>query len=1085
MALFLPNETFAYIDATEKIKHVDGTDVIDRGPWSGSIAYVPNDVVSFNNMLFVALAANFNMSPTSIVDENWSSLVRTTGEAQDITVSELYALIIQTGSVAYDALRTAWAGTAAASWAYPALVTAWTGTAAAYEALQQAWYGTEAAATIGYPALVTSWVGTATANSALAAAAHGTDTANTAYNIAISGTSLAYTALQQAWYGTEAAATIGYPALVTAWVGTNTANSALIAATAGTITATHALEVASTGTNAAAAAINLANQVAILAQAGTVPPFLDELQDVDAPSPTVSQVLAWDGSKWVAGDAPSTVATAAFTYYLQDTSSGTGGYETLLPLPTGGTQEADQAVVSSATGAVLIEGYLGAALNRTLIDAGVWEFSTYATTDSQPGTVAVDIYVRDNFGAETLLLSGTSQPVASQSTPQLLTTIVTTDAVAVQPTDKIVAKYWAFTQQTTPVTIAIYHNGTAAYSHFHTPLRTSHNDLAGLQGGAAFEYYHTTKDENDALAGTDGLPSASNKFVTDTDSRLATGVHGYYLATSGTAQAEDAYDLAQLAYDLASANPAQPDVGNWLLSGGNVVWVSGYNFDVAPSTVAFNGTAVSFAGTSISLDTADPTNDRIDLVVADSGYGTIAVVTGVPSTPPAPPTYDPDTQFQLTFIPVDANTTQPAEVDIAWIYLENTEWTLTAAHASINVNSTANPYAGTKSIEGTSCPNGALVRYQAPYVFELNNYQTLYFYLAPKASWGTRSIRVSFETSSAVTGRTITINNGAYGFSTSNLGYQLIAIPISAFNVAAGTQILRLRFAVVSSGAAMSGFYIDNVGLQLGVAPPTQGVPDATTTVKGIVQLEQNGGTIPGRAVTGDDYRLALATVGTQMAYDALQQAWYGTQAAGDIGYPALVTAWVGTATANTALTVATTSTNTDVSLQNQINAINSALGISFQGTFSLYMANFRNGPPDNLVSVVNGVVTGLTPSYYVWEDFELYPTGTLPPLDKGSAWAGEGTISNTVGLGIVAEDYVYYGTGTYIPSVTVLNGGTGWAQDGTIVGNYLGITGTDLLDTYSLGTLYGTNVTYGTYYGSGYIDGGFGWAGTALIYSY
>ena len=796
MALFLPNEAFAYIGADEKIHHVDGTDVIDRSVWSGSIAYVPNDVVQYGDMLFVALAANFNMAPTAIVDDNWSSLVRTAGIDIELTVEEVYALVIQTGSVAYDALRTAWTGTAAASWAYPALTTAWVGTATAYEALQQAWYGTQAAAQIGYPALTTAWAGTAAAYEALVTAWVGTATA--------------YTALQQAWYGTEAAAAVGYPALVTAWVGTATANSALAAASSGTV--------------AAAAGIDLANQA-------------------------------------------------------------------------------------------------------------------------------------------------------------------------------------------------------------------------------------------------------------------------FQLATSGTAQAEDAHDLAQLAYDLASVNPSQPDVGNWLMSGGNVIWTSGYSFDVPPTVVAFNGTAVSFAGTSVTLQDSDPTNDRIDLVVADNSYGTIAVVTGIPTTPPAPPDYDPDSQFQLTFVPVDANTTQPEDVDIAWIYLENTEWTLTATHASIDVNSVVNPYAGTKDIEGTSCPNGAVVRYQAPFVFELNNYQTLYFYLAPKAGWGTRSLRVQFETSSGVIGKILTIKDTTFGFITANPAYQLIAIPINLFAVPVGTQVFRIRFSVVSSGAALSGFYLDTIGLQLGVAPPAQAIADASTTVKGIVQLEQNGGTISGRAVTGDDYRLALAVAGTSLAYNALQQAWYGTQAAGDIGYPALVTAWVGTATANVALSVAATGTAgvateisnrsaADTSLQNQINDINADLGISFQGTFALYMANFRNGPPDNKVTVINGVVTSQTPSYYIWEDFENYPYGTLPPLTLGSAWSGAGTIVSNPGIGIQAEDQIQYGTGTYLEPFTgtvyqIMSGGTGWGSPAVLSIPYIGLKGTETFTSYGTGT-YPAD--------TGPLIYGMGWAGAGTV---
>jgi hypothetical protein len=81
MSLFLPTETFAYIGVDDKIIHVDGTDVVDKGFWSGSIAYQPNDVIQYQNSLFIAIAASFNQFPTSIRDDSWSIMVRLTEQA--------------------------------------------------------------------------------------------------------------------------------------------------------------------------------------------------------------------------------------------------------------------------------------------------------------------------------------------------------------------------------------------------------------------------------------------------------------------------------------------------------------------------------------------------------------------------------------------------------------------------------------------------------------------------------------------------------------------------------------------------------------------------------------------------------------------------------------------------------------------------------------------------------------------------------------------------------------------------------------------------------------------------------------------
>lgn len=47
----------------------------------------------------------------------------------------------------------------------------------------------------------------------------------------------------------------------------------------------------------------------------------------------------------------------------------------------------------------------------------------------------------------------------------------------------------------------------------------AHNDTTGKQGGTSEEYYHITESKNNALAGTSGTPSASNPYVTNSDSR--------------------------------------------------------------------------------------------------------------------------------------------------------------------------------------------------------------------------------------------------------------------------------------------------------------------------------------------------------------------------------------------------------------------------------------------------------------------------------------------------------------------------------------------------------------------------------------
>ena len=440
-------------------------------------------------------------------------------------------------SLANTAVTTSWAGTNAIPLANQGITQSWAGTNAidlANQALQTAWLGTNAtgATTLAYTALTTAWTGTRTADSAYSvavtgtnAAASGIDLANKALQTAWLGTNatgatnLAYTALQTAWTGTAeatAAIVLANQGITQSWAGTNAivlANQGITSAWAGTsaialanqgITqswaGTNAIVLANQGITqswAGTNAIALANQAFVLAEAGTVIPPLSTLPDVNIPSPTAQQVLTYDGSKWVATSPSSTTSAVGFT--LDSTAAGTGTYSTLSVVPVGGAEQTDALTLTAADGEKpFATAYLSGTLNRTLIDAGIWEFNTYVTAVPYTGTtstqVIAKVFRRASSGAETPLFSATSDPIGSLD-PELTSTIAVQGTFTASLSDKIVAKYYGQTNDVGVVTLNVFHNGTAHYSHFHTPLSSKHNDLAGLQGGTFNEYYHLTQSQ--------------------------------------------------------------------------------------------------------------------------------------------------------------------------------------------------------------------------------------------------------------------------------------------------------------------------------------------------------------------------------------------------------------------------------------------------------------------------------------------------------------------------------------------------------------------------------------------------------------
>ena len=523
--------TYLYIDTDLVQYYVQGTELVDLGDWSPVVSYSRLQVVDYDGILYVALRSTMATPPTQPVSEDWSMLV---------LVRAIPVPVANAGSDYTARLLANQAKEVGQSGTYWAYVAYGIGTNALYyagSAYSIAVAGTNAAASA-----------ISGANSAFSIAVDGTNLAQTAYVIAQAGTNLGTTALNTATAGLNVATA----AFDIAVQGTNLAQTAYTIAQEGTNTGTAALTLAGAAFDIAVHGTNLAYTALQTAWAGTVIPPLSSLPDVSIPLPTVNQVLAFDGSLWVAKDSPSQVAPGAFTYFLDDIASGTLGYQSLTTTPSGNPEEFDTVVVGSGTPFAFIEGYVSPFLNRTRIDAGIWEFNVYAQTsvNGQSAVVVVDIYALSIAGVSTLLLSGTTPPITSDQ-PQLVTTIITAGSFDVSPTDKLVAVFYGSRSDPLTVTLGIYHSGSTHDSHFHTPLALAHNDLGGLQGGATDQFYHTTLDQHGAMLGSFGYPSAQNRYVTTEDNRVALGAVGTQiadealaLASSGTAGANQAFALA-------------------------------------------------------------------------------------------------------------------------------------------------------------------------------------------------------------------------------------------------------------------------------------------------------------------------------------------------------------------------------------------------------------------------------------------------------------------------------------------------------------------------------------------------------------
>lgn len=263
--------------------------------------------------------------------------------------------------------------------------------------------------------------------------------------------------------------------------------------------------------------------------------------------------------------------------------------------------------------------------------------------------------------------------------------------------------------------------------------------------------------------------------------------------------------------------------GTYLVSGATLAWVSGFIFRVGAATYYLDGTLATSAEQNVTLDAADATFDRIDVLVLTTG-GSATKITGTPAASPAEPSVDPSTYLRLGLVVVSA-ASSASPVTATTLYAEGSggEWSASASAGTVSVGSTSNPRSGTKDIEGTSVVAGTTVTFTIPSgTLDLATKEKLILYVRIKSAWATKkAIQLRWLAGTVQKGVAVTVGNGIYGLNTQTTGaYQQIVVPISAFSVPAGSAISKLEAAIVGSGASV-GFYWDDIGLQAGAVAAT------------------------------------------------------------------------------------------------------------------------------------------------------------------------------------------------------------------------------------------------------------------------
>ena len=193
----------------------------------------------------------------------------------------------------------------------------------------------------------------------------------------------------------------------------------------------------------------------------------------------------------------------------------------------------------------------------------------------------------------------------------------------------------------------------------------------------------------------------------------------------------------------------------------SAVWTgTGLVFDVTADSYQVSGKSYSSTAGQVTLDVADATMDRIDLIVAiapvsPDTIGTVGKITGTPATLDlvVPPDYDPTLVFPIKQVTVKANSGVPFQTTKEIVFNEGTEWTYTPL-ASVFTLVTNDPYTGTKSIYANGATIPDKLKFTSATAFNTQNVDLLEFYIkSDNVSFDYINLVCQFQLAGSLVGR--------------------------------------------------------------------------------------------------------------------------------------------------------------------------------------------------------------------------------------------------------------------------------------------------------------------------------------------
>jgi hypothetical protein len=248
---------------------------------------------------------------------------------------------------------------------------------------------------------------------------------------------------------------------------------------------------------------------------------------------TVFDAGIWDFTIWAGVDSVASGSITTITRQIYTaiplvtgtiTTTGTGTSRTATA--SAGTPFA--AAVIDASASVLVSSYLQT-------PNGIYQI-TGRTSDTEVTIATLSGYTNESAVAGTVWkkLFGVTTPSITSISPDYsqLDAYITQPSTAVTIATRL--GILGFVTSDFTRTITLTYNGTERNTHVNSPLANLHNDLAGLNGGSANEYYHSTAAEYTGT-GTGVFVRATSPTLVTPDLGTPTALVGTNISGTATA----------------------------------------------------------------------------------------------------------------------------------------------------------------------------------------------------------------------------------------------------------------------------------------------------------------------------------------------------------------------------------------------------------------------------------------------------------------------------------------------------------------------------------------------------------------------